>query len=581
MIFNKVQKNYNKHTYARLDFLFFFKKIIPLVAVAYILMFIFIGSNVSATATSFFLFIVLLTFVFDGPKYYFFSSFALSIAFMLEPIAAIVLSGGIDSPYIIWLLVPIYAASSLLGNGGTIISSAMAIVFFVVIYFYQIEIQGLNELNPVYYSHVYLLSFVSAAALMGVFAWRNIFKIEKEAYQQQKLRIKAESANNQLLTKEQEQHKLLSIVSHELRTPAATLSMLLDNSNNNLDLPLIKNTMSHLMDVLEDMRMVKEPEIILKTPEKTTHIKRTLENAVTLVASYTESKKLKIQIHEPEEALKLCVVKDKLVRQIAINIIKNCANHSNATTLDIYIDAKEKEDTIAFKITFKDNGQGVDTYKIATLFEPFVKGDEVSLGSGLGLHLSRSFARKGLNGDLKYVDKKGEGAIFELDIAAKKVLKVLATPTQIRIQPEHIRLDGLKVLLAEDNLVIALMTQKLLEAKGATVYIAKDGEMALKYYKENHIDFVLTDIFMPKMNGYELTKQLRAIGFTGQIIGCSASTMGDEVDKLIAVGANKVFAKPIQFNEFLIHIKNATLDVPKKEIINLNAYSKASKEKIS
>lgn len=264
-MFNQIQKNYKKHSIARLDFLFFFKKIIPLVAVAYILMFIFIGSNVSASATTLFLFIVLLTFVFDGPKYYFFSSFALSVAFMLEPIAAIVLSGGIDSPYIIWLLVPIYAASSLLGNGGTIISSTMAIVFFAVIYFYQTEIQNLNELNPAYYKPVYLLSFVSAAALMGVFAWRNIFKIEKEAYQQQKLRINAELANTQLIAKEQEQIKLLSIVSHELRTPAATLSMLLDHSKNNLNLPLIKNTMSHLMDVLEDMRMVKEPEIILKT----------------------------------------------------------------------------------------------------------------------------------------------------------------------------------------------------------------------------------------------------------------------------------------------------------------------------
>ncbi|MEN8835061.1 MAG: response regulator [Polaribacter sp.] len=571
-----LQENYAKHTYARLDFLFFFKKIIPLVAVAYILMFIFIGSNVSATATSFFLFIVLLTFVFDAPKYHFFSSFALSIAFLLEPIAAIVLSGGIDSPYIIWLLVPIYAASSLLGNGGTIISSAMAIVFFVVIYFYQIEIQALNELKPVFYKPVYLLSFISAAALMGIFAWRNIFKIEKESYQQQKLRIKAESANNQLLRKEQEQHKLLSIVSHELRTPAATLSMLLDNSKNDLDLPLIKNTMSHLMDVLEDMRMVKEPEIILKTAETTTYIKRTIENAIALVASYTESKKLKIQIHESEDALKLCVVKDKLVRQIAINIIKNCANHSNATALDIYIDAKEKEDIIAFKIIFKDNGQGVDTYKIPTLFAPFVKGDEVSLGSGLGLHLSRSFAREGLNGDLIYVDKKEEGAIFELNIEAKKVLKVVTTPPQI--QTESIRLDGLKVLLAEDNLVIALMTQKLLEAKGATVYPAKDGEVALSIYKENHIDFVFTDIFMPKINGYELTKQLRAFGFKGQIIGCSASTMGDEVIKLKESGANKVFAKPIDMNLFLTYVHQSVLDIHNKDVIYLNDYGKNKKE---
>ncbi|MEN8966526.1 MAG: response regulator, partial [Polaribacter sp.] len=85
----------------------------------------------------------------------------------------------------------------------------------------------------------------------------------------------------------------------------------------------------------------------------------------------------------------------------------------------------------------------------------------------------------------------------------------------------------------------------------------------------------------PKINGYELTKQLRAFGFKGQIIGCSASTMGDEVDKLIAAGANKVFAKPIQFNDFLIYIKKFILNSRKKEIIRLNDYSKASKEDIS
>lgn len=299
------------------------------------------------------------------------------------------------------------------------------------------------------------------------------------------------------------------------------------------------------------------------------------------MVSYTESKKLKIQIHEPEDQLKLCVVKDKLLRQIAMNIIKNCANHSNATCLDIFITFKETDDDIAFKIVFKDNGQGVAKAKIPNLFAPFTKGDEASSGSGLGLHLSRYFARKGLNGDLKYIDKKGEGAIFELDIKAKKVLQVVTAPKEKKIEPERIRLDGLNVLLAEDNLVIALMTQKLLESKGATVYSVKDGEMALKYYKENHVDFVLTDIYMPKLNGYELTKQLRALGFKGQIIGCSASTMGDEVIKLKESGANKVFAKPIQFNDFLIYIKNTTLGVSKKDIINLNAYTKASKEKIS
>ena len=122
------------------------------------------------------------------------------------------------------------------------------------------------------------------------------------------------------------------------------------------------------------------------------------------------------------------------------------------------------------------------------------------------------------------------------------------------------------------------MTQKLLEAKGATVYAAKDGEVALSIYKENHIDIVFTDIFMPKINGYELTKQLRAIGFNGQIIGCSASTMGDEVIKLKESGANKVFAKPINMNLFLSYVHQSVLDIQTKDVIYLNDYGKNKKE---
>ena len=160
-----------------------------------------------------------------------------------------------------------------------------------------------------------------------------------------------------------------------------------------------------------------------------------------------------------------------------------------------------------------------------------------------------------------YITQDGNGATFELVFLVEKATKEVVRKTEEKVMSEAISLAGLTVLLVEDNMVISMMTQKLLEAKGASVLNAKNGEVALAMYKDNPaaIDFVLTDIFMPKLNGYELTAQLRNLGFKGEIIGCSAASIGEEANKLIAAGANKVFVKPLQIEDFLSYIQEHIL----------------------
>jgi len=110
-------------------------------------------------------------------------------------------------------------------------------------------------------------------------------------------------------------------------------------------------------------------------------------------------------------------------------------------------------------------------------------------------------------------------------------------------------LDGLTILFAEDSPVLRMMTIKVLEKQGAKVLVAEDGKEALERAKNERFDVVLTDIFMPNMDGYGLTQNLREkIGFKGPIIGVSAAVVGEESDRLIALGANAVLAKPLDLN---------------------------------
>ena len=559
MILSRVKQNFQKHLKTRVEFLIFFQLIMLLVTATYIGVFVFIGSYYSAIISTFFTVFLVATFFLNKPKHYFFSAALLVVTNSLEPVTTVVLSGGLDSPYLIWLFVPIYGASFLLGKIGTIFSTIASLFFFTLLFAFNEEVQVFNELDPTYYQLMFYLSFLFAASLMGVLAGINIFSMEKEADAHKILRENAEELNRLLVEKSEEQDKLLSIVSHELRTPAATLSMLLnpkDIAANTLNITSINDNMHHLMDVLDDMRMVKEPEIILETPLNKVYVRDVLENALHLVTSYLENKDLVVDIHESNTTRTLCVFRDKLVRQIAMNIVKNCINHSSATQLDIHIDKKITSEAVSFSIRFTDNGQGIPDHKVATLFTPFVKGVEKSSGSGLGLHLSREFAQKGLHGNLTYRKNSPTGAIFELEFTALKAEKTSTDILQETTPITNNSLKGLTILLAEDNLVIALMTKKLLEEQGATVLDAKDGEVALTLFKSNSIDVVLTDIFMPKINGYELTKALRTLGYKGQIIGCSAASIGEEANELIASGADKVFIKPLKVEEILRYLKD-------------------------
>ena len=572
-----LKKNYHDHYAERTDRLDFFLKVGPSVAVLFILLFIGIGSYNSAIGTSIFLMIALLSAALRKDKYSFQASFILAFAFMLEPMVVICFSNGLESPYIVWLIVPIYANSTLIGKKGTLTSGFMTLVFFITIAIFQKQIASINELAPIYYSFVYVFSFVSAVLLMCFFAWRNIFKIENYVNTQKSMLEIADKNNKALLKNEAEQERLLSIISHELRTPAAIIDMTLDQNNSDIDVSLLRKTTGHLMDVLEDMRMIKEPEVLLNTPVKRACISSLLKESVDLVSSITADKQLEITIKEASGLINESLLKFKLVKQISMNIIKNCINHAQASSLDINIESFDIGNAIKYQISFSDNGKGVVKEKIPMLFNAFEKGEVETSGSGLGLHLSKKFAREGLGGNLEYVEKP-VGATFVLELVAQKYIKSVNSGAESKVAAKHLSLDGFTILLAEDNQVISMMTKKLLENKGTNVLTALDGVSALNIFENSKIDCVLTDIFMPNLNGYQLTEKLRTSGFQGLIVACTAATLGEEVDQILACGANKTFTKPLQIDDFVLYLNNSLNKPNKGKVVHLNSNNSSSND---
>jgi len=103
---------------------------------------------------------------------------------------------------------------------------------------------------------------------------------------------------------------------------------------------------------------------------------------------------------------------------------------------------------------------------------------------------------------------------------------------------------GLRILVAEDNVINQLILRDQLEEMGCAVTLASDGMEALERWREGSFDLVLTDVNMPRMNGYELATQLRAMNVTQPIIGATANALRDESERCLSAGMNHCLIKP-------------------------------------
>ena len=110
---------------------------------------------------------------------------------------------------------------------------------------------------------------------------------------------------------------------------------------------------------------------------------------------------------------------------------------------------------------------------------------------------------------------------------------------------------GLRVLVAEDNVINQLILRDQLEELGCSVTLVNDGEQALQTWQREHFDLLLTDVNMPGTNGYELTRALRQLGCTRPIVGATANALRGEEELCLAAGMDRCLIKPFNLQALL------------------------------
>lgn len=352
------------------------------------------------------------------------------------------------------------------------------------------------------------------------------------------------------------QEQLFAIIAHELRTPASSLQMLVEDQKISDLEPhggVISETVDHLITVLDNMRIVTQPELAIESPEIEARIPDIVNNSLFQLNRMLREADLRVRVDADQMGGTACIVREQLLRQITVNIVKNAVLHAEATWLNIRIRAKDQGDALLFSLEFSDDGIGIAEEYRKGLFNAFERGENDHDGAGLSLHVSQTYAKRFMDGDLGYRTGEKGGAVFTLSTRLKKASVSSATTEAASPGKDNENvLQGLTILYAEDSAVLRMMTVKMLEKAGAKVLVATDGREGIDLAHNEQFDMVLTDIFMPNEDGYALTTAVRNLGFEGPVVGVTAAVIGDEHERLINAGANSVLSKPLA----IIDLKN-------------------------
>ena len=207
-----------------------------------------------------------------------------------------------------------------------------------------------------------------------------------------------------------------------------------------------------------------------------------------------------------------------------------------------------------YTYTVKDNGIGMSEEFQKQLFQPFARENSSTVsriqGTGLGLAMCKNLAEK-MGGSISCVSRKGEGSTFTLVLPFKIQEGQEYEIPQNGMENIAGLLKGRHILLVEDNPLNREIAMALLEEMEAEVTEADDGSAAVEIMKSpeaENLDIILMDIQMPVIDGYEATRQIRALGTEASripIIAMTANAFGEDRKKAIAAGMNAHVAKPI------------------------------------
>jgi len=405
--------------------------------------------------------------------------------------------------------------------------------------------------------------------------------------------------------------QFLANMSHEIRTPLngiVGLSKLLSNteltSKQEEYLNAIATSSDSLLVIINDILDISKIEAGKMTFEKKDFkLTELVSSVVDIFERRIEEKELKISF-EIDKNIPEPLSGDAIrLNQILYNLIGNAVKFTENGKIEIKIHSVEQKlNDILLSISVKDTGIGISEDKQQEIFDAFTqaKGETTRKygGTGLGLAIVKNLVelQGGSVGVNSILDQGSEFNVnIRYDLSKSNETDFNVSNQNRRECSELNCLAGIRILLAEDNLINQLVTNDLLIDMNAKVSIANNGKEAIDLLNKESFDLVLMDMQMPEMDGYQAMKFIRKKSSKTirsiPIIALTAHAIEGEDQKCKQAGANEYISKPFLPEELFTKIgelitkcntlPSIQIDIRSFNITNLKKFTGGKTELIS
>ena len=375
--------------------------------------------------------------------------------------------------------------------------------------------------------------------------------------------IAAENANRAKTT-------FLNNMSHDIRTPMNAIVGFTALAESNIDdkeqvqdyLGKISVSSQHLLSLINDvldMSRIESGKIVLE--EDDVHLPDVINDIRTIIQPNIDEKNQDLSVGTAG-IVNEDIVTDKMrLNQILLNLLSNAMKFTpEGGAIDFSATEKPSSEEGYTNIEFrvKDNGIGMNEEFKGKIFEAFTREKSSTVsgiqGTGLGMAITKNIVDM-MGGTIKVISEEGKGSEFIVDIPCR----ISDAPKDKEEAPEvKVDLTGKRILLAEDNEMNQMIATAILEGVGCIVEVAGDGTYAVEKIKDQpagYYDVILMDIQMPNMDGYQASKEIRALDDPVKanipIIALTANAFEEDRKVAIEAGMNGHLAKPYDIERMM------------------------------
>lgn len=347
----------------------------------------------------------------------------------------------------------------------------------------------------------------------------------------------------------------LANMSHELRTPLNAIlgfAHLLQRDSrmeesSRTKLATINRAGQHLLalinDVLEISRIEANRVVILDEPFD---LNEMLTGVEEIIRERTQAKGLAFTVERTTELPAYVKGDGHRLKQILINLLGNAAKYTNQG--EVCLRTAWVDDQIDFEVS--DTGPGIAGKDLERIFQTFFQteaGIAKGEGTGLGLAISHEYARL-MGGQLSVRSALGRGSTFTLKapLPQTHALPVsMPWAAVIGVQPGY---EGMRILVVDDMADNRELVQQLLVDVGFDVRMASNGEEAVQFFQSWQPCFIWMDMRMPVLDGYQATRQIRALagGSKVKIVALTASAFEEDRSAVLQAGCDDMVSKPLE-----------------------------------